>query len=356
MGRWRAGVLAASLSLSLALVPEHPAEAAVTIIVSGLEKQIYLPAILTEKLGYFADEGLDVRLVSATAGVEAQNELLTGAAQGVVGFYDHTIMLQGRGNYVVSLVQFSRSPGEMELVSEQAGGQITSVAELKGRRLGVVGLGSSTDFLTRYIAQLNGLKFGDYRLVPIEAGNQFIDAMRQGRIDAGMTSDPTAGRLLHGAGARILVDLRTPESTRAAIGGCYPGAAFYVQTSWLATHRTEAQKLVKAFVRTMRYMAGHSAADIANTLPADFFEGDKALYVELLAESKAMFTTDGRMPAGCPESTLKVLSALNKSLRSKEIDLHQTYTGEFIDLAEKTLATPEDPTQKYFNDQAPMGQ
>ncbi|MDR3437787.1 ABC transporter substrate-binding protein [Telmatospirillum sp.] len=325
----------------LSVFPMNAASAAITIIVSGLEKQIYLPAILTERLGYFADEGLNVRLISATAGVEAQNELLTGAAQGVVGFYDHTIVLQGRGNYVISLVQFSQAPGEMELVAEQSADRITSPSDLKGRRLGVVGLGSSTDFLTRYIALLNGLKFGDYRLVPIEAGNQFIDAMMQGKIEAGMTSDPTAGRLLKSGNAKILVDLRTPESTRAVIGGCYPGAAFYVQTSWLAAHKEEAQKLTTAFVRTMRYMAAHSAAEIADNLPDDYFEGNKSLYVERLAESKTMFTVDGRMPAGCPETTLKVLSSFSKSLREKEIDLNKTYTGKFIDIAETSLLNSE---------------
>ncbi|WP_199175851.1 ABC transporter substrate-binding protein [Telmatospirillum siberiense] len=333
-------VLALIVAGGLSIVPVE-ASTPITIIVSGLEKQIYLPAILAERLGYFADEGLDVRLLNATAGVEAQNELLTGAAQGVVGFYDHTIALQGRGNYVVSLVQFARAPGEVELVAEPLAERITSASQLKGLRLGVAGLGSSTDFLTRYIAHLNGLKFGDYRMIPFEAGNRFIEAMKQGKIDAGMTTEPTAGRLLKTTGAKVLIDLRTPESTWAVIGGCYPGAAFYVRASWLSAHREEAGKLAMAFVRAMHYIAAHGAAEIADQLPNDYFEGDKPLYVERLSESKAMFTADGRMPSGCPETTLKVLSSFSKALREKEIDLRQTYTTEFVDAAEKTLAASE---------------
>ncbi len=348
MSRRHLRFFAAMAVVYLSIAPANVAAATMTIIVSGMEKQIYLPAILTERLGYFVDEGLDVRLVSATAGIEAQNELLTGAAQGVVGFYDHTIVLQGRGNYVVSLVQFGQAPGEMELVSEQSAKVITSPAQLKGHRLGIVGLGSSTDFLTRYIAHLNGLKFGDYRMAPVEAGNSFINAMKEGKIDAGMTSDPTAGRLLKSAGAKILVDLRTPESTKAALGGCYPGAAFYMYASWLATHREEAQKLATAFVKTMRYMASHSAAEIAANLPDDYFEGDKPLYIERLAESKAMFTADGRMPMGCPETTLKVLSSFSTALTENKIDLRQTYTTEFVDAAQKILDLPEDSAQKYL--------
>ena len=43
----------------------------ITIIVGGIEKQIYLPVVLTQQLGYFKDEGLDVELLNTRAGVEA---------------------------------------------------------------------------------------------------------------------------------------------------------------------------------------------------------------------------------------------------------------------------------------------
>lgn len=332
----RVGVLAASL------IPTVTASAAekITIIVSGMEKQIYLPAKLTERLGYFEDEGLNVKLVNAETGIEALNELLTGAAQAAVGFYDHTIALQARGYYVIALVQFGQAPGEVEIVSEKYAKQITSPVDLRGHHLGVAGLGSSTDFLTRYIGYLYGLKFGDYKLVPIEAGDSFIGAMKQGTIAAGMTTEPTVGRLLRNEGAKILVDLRTPESTNAVFGGCYPGAALYVQSDWLASHRDEAERLVQAFVKTMRYVSTHSAAEIAEALPEQYFEGDKAFYIERLAEEKQMFTVDGRMPASCPEAALKVLSSFSKNLQDKQIDLAKTYTNALVDAAVRNLDQP----------------
>ncbi|MTK62989.1 MAG: ABC transporter substrate-binding protein, partial [Methanobacterium sp.] len=287
-----------------------------------------------------ADQGLDGRRANATTGVEAQNELLSGAAQAVVGFYDHTIALQVRGNYVVSLVQFARAPGEMEIVSGQYADRIGSAADLKGLRLGVAGLGSSTDFLTRSIATRNGLRNGDYTLVPIEAGDSFIDAMAQGRIAAGMTTEPTAGQILKTTGAKILIDLRPPEATAAAFGGCYPGATLYVQSSWLATRPEAAQRLVTAFVKTMRFIASHDAAEIASHLPEDYFDGDRALYVERLRQGMGMFTTDGRMPAGCPEMTLEVLRSFSPKLKNRPVDLSQTYTTSLVDAALATLDAP----------------
>ena len=48
----------------------------VSIMIGGIEKQIYLPAVLAEKLGYFDTEGLNVTLLSEPAGVEAADEML----------------------------------------------------------------------------------------------------------------------------------------------------------------------------------------------------------------------------------------------------------------------------------------
>jgi NitT/TauT family transport system substrate-binding protein len=63
----------------------------VSIMVGGLEKQIYLPFKLTEILGYFKDEGLEVELLNEPSGVDAEDEMLAGAVQGVGGFYDHCV-------------------------------------------------------------------------------------------------------------------------------------------------------------------------------------------------------------------------------------------------------------------------
>ena len=43
----------------------------VSLMVGGYAKQIYLSSKLTEALGYFKDEGLDVELLNAPAGVDA---------------------------------------------------------------------------------------------------------------------------------------------------------------------------------------------------------------------------------------------------------------------------------------------
>ena len=47
------------------------------------------------------------------------------------------------------------------------------------------------------------------------AGDTFIAAIQQGKIDAGMTTEPTISRLVKSGDAKVLVDLRTPDDARA---------------------------------------------------------------------------------------------------------------------------------------------
>src|SRR3954454_46319 len=176
----------------------------VKIMVGGLDKVIYLPATLTQRLGYFDSEGLDVELLSEPAGVQAETALVSGQVQGAVGFYDHTLDLQVKGKDVESVVQFSHAPGEVEIVSNKAAGDITSPKDFKGKKLGVTGLGSSTDFLTKYLAVKNGVKVSDCTPVAVGAGPTFISALQQGSIQAGMTTDPTVATILDKKACKVL--------------------------------------------------------------------------------------------------------------------------------------------------------
>ncbi|WP_328552998.1 MULTISPECIES: ABC transporter substrate-binding protein [unclassified Streptomyces] len=302
----------------------------VKIMVGGLDKVIYLPAMLTQRLGYFQDEGLDVQLLSEPAGVQAETALVSGQVQGAVGFYDHTLDLQTKGKSVESVVQFSHAPGEVEIVSDKREGDIASPKDFKGRKLGITGLGSSTDFLTKYLAVKNGVKVSEFTPVAVGAGPTFVSALQQGAIDGGMTTDPTVATVIEKKLGKVLIDMRTPEGSQKALGGPYPSSSLYMQTDWVNGHKETVQKLANAFVKTLRWMAAHSAADIAAKMPADYSQGDKTLYARAIQSTLPMFTEDGVMPQDGPETVEKVLKAFNTNIKNAHVDLDKTYTTEFV--------------------------
>jgi NitT/TauT family transport system substrate-binding protein len=301
----------------------------VRLMVGGVEKQIYLPVKLAQQLGYFEEQGIAVELATEPSGINAEDELLAGAVQGVVGFYDHTIDLQARGRAVQSVLQLLEVPGEVVVITPRMADKIKSPADFGGARFGITGLGSSTNFLMQYLAVSNGVRPGALKVVPVGSGDTFIDAIRRGQVDGGMTTEPTVSRLLAGGDAQILIDLRVAAQSQRIFGGPYPSSCLYMQTAWIDSHRPQVQKLVNAVVKALHYIRTHSAAEIAAHMPAAFYAGDKALYIRALAAGKAMYSADGIMPPAGPPTVLKVLSAVAPAVRTKTINLSATYTTEF---------------------------
>ena len=230
-------LLATAATLVLAACAATPAaNPKVKIMVGGLNKHIYAPAMLAQQLGYFKDACVDVELLDEAAGQSAEEAMLAGQVDGVVGFYDHTIDLQGLGKKTMSVVQFAHAPGEAEMLSSKHP-EVKSPANFGGIPLGVTSFGSSTDLLTRYLATSNGVALDKVQTVPVGAGNTFIAALQQDKIFAGMTTDPTISRLLKTGEATVLVDMRTVEATQKSLGVLYPASCLYMQTSWIEKNK-----------------------------------------------------------------------------------------------------------------------
>jgi NitT/TauT family transport system substrate-binding protein len=261
--------------------------------------------------------------------------MLAGQVDGVVGFYDHNIDLQAKGQSTESVVSMLQVPGEVELCRSDLKGQITSPADWSGRHLGITDLGSSTDFLTQYLAEKNGVSTKDIHEIGVQAGPTFIAAMDHKTIDCGMTTEPTVSQLLDAGKAYVIVDTRTAAGAKAALGGLYPATSLYMTTSYVDSHKDTVQKLADVFVKTLKWIHTHSAAQISAQMPSDYYAGvGKAAYIKALQNEKGMYNPTGTMPAGGPKTCLAVLQA-NTDVKGKTIDLSKTYTNEFVQAATK---------------------
>lgn len=311
----------------------------VKIMIGGLSKVIYLPGQLAQSLGEFQKQGLDVELFDQPSGANAETSLLAGEVQAVVGFYDHTIDLQAKNQCLTSVVQFANVPGEAEMVATAKAGEIRSGSDFRGRSLGVTSLGSSTDFLTKALAQRGGVAPSEYTPVKVGAGQTFISGLQQGSVDAGMTTDPTIAQLTETGQAEILYDMRTVEGTKAALGGLYPASSLYMSCAIVERHPDVVQKLATAFVGALRWLSTHTPEQVAEVMPASFAGGDPALYLKSLRDSLPMFTADGRMDPEGARNVLSVLTASSVNVRAHQdrIDLTRTYITRFVAEAARSL-------------------
>ena len=115
-----------------------------------------------------------------------------------------------------------------------------------------------------------------------------------------------------------------------------PAASRARPEAWVDADQDTVQKVVDALVATMHYIDTHSAADIADHLPADFVSNDlvtKADYIKALDQDKGQFLPDGMMPADGPATVLQIEKDAGKVTGT--IDLTKTYTNDFVIAANK---------------------
>src|SRR3954454_19699221 len=80
------------------------------IAVGGKAAFYYLPLTISEQLGYFKAEGLDVEISDFAGGAKALQALMGNSADVVSGAYEHTINMQARNQYIEAFVLMGRAP------------------------------------------------------------------------------------------------------------------------------------------------------------------------------------------------------------------------------------------------------
>ncbi|WP_144143522.1 ABC transporter substrate-binding protein [Paraburkholderia sp. BCC1884] len=327
-----AGSTTRALACMIGLCLAHAGSAQpIQLMTGGDGKLIYLPAILADQLGYFRREGLEVRLLSAPAGIDTSTELIAGAIVGALGFYDHTIELQSHGMDVQSVVVLNESAGLVELGRRDSGMQ--SMADARGRRLAVTGFGSSTFYLTRFLAAREGVAADAYTLVPVATGAAFEKAITERSVDAGMVEEPTATLMMSRLPVQPLVDMRSVADTRTQLGGPYAGACLYLRREWIDAHHDETTRLVRAMVDALHFIQSHSAREIAAVVPASLKGGEASIYLQALAMTRPTYSATGKMPAGAPSTVLSVLAHVDPDVSARHVDIARTYTDRFVDAA-----------------------
>ncbi len=307
----------------------------VTLMVGGIDKQIYLPYQLAQDLGFYQKYGVNVQLsTEQNGGVGAETAMVSGQVDMAGAWYVHTIDFQAKGKDVVDVVQLSGAPGEREMCAKTSG--ITTPAGWKGKNLGVTDIGSGTDNLTLYLAARYHLTSKEINRVAVGAGPTFVAALQHDRIACGMTTQPTVGAIeKQGIGSSV-INLATTSGAQQWLGGAYPAAGVLARADWVASHQAVVQKVVDALVATMHWIGTHSAADIASAMPAAFVSNGlttKADYIAELAQDKGQFLPDGMMPSSGPATVLAIEKFIGNVTGS--INLATTYTNQYAIAANK---------------------
>jgi NitT/TauT family transport system substrate-binding protein len=325
--KWLTGI---ALALVVSLAHAQIEKKDVHIAVGGKSALYYLPLTITERLGYFKDEGLNVRISDFAGGTRSLEAVVGGSADVVSGSYEHTINMQSKKIHFQAFVLAGASPQISIGIAAAKAASYKGPKDLKGLRVGVSAPGSSTNMVVNYFIAQGGLKPSDISVIGIGAGSTVIAAIEQGRVDVVSQTDPAVTILEKEGKIKVIAETRTPEGTEKLFGGPMPAASLYSPVEFIRKNPNTVQALTNAMVRTLVWMQEASPQQILNTVPEEYLLGNKAMYLFAYNNVKTAYSKDGLFSEAGAKTTLKTLSTFNPAIKPAEIKLAETYTNEFV--------------------------
>ncbi|ACC70144.1 ABC transporter substrate-binding protein [Paraburkholderia phymatum] len=308
----------------------------VAIAVGGKNLFYYLPLTIAERRNFFKDEGLDVDISDFAGGSQALKAAVGGSADVVSGAFEHTLLLQAKNQSFREFVLQGRAPQIVLAVSKKTMPNYKSIADLKGKKIGVTAPGSSTSIMASFVLAKAGLTAKDVSFIGVGAGAGAIAALQSGQVDALANLDPVMTKLERSGEIRVVSDTRTLNDTRAVFGGNMPAGCLYASQSFISKNPNTTQALTNAMVRALKWLQTATGTELINTVPEAYLLGDRALYLDSWQHVKEAMSPDGLMPADGPATSLKTLQAFDETVKGKPIDLSKTWTNDFV---KKALAT-----------------
>lgn len=321
------GSMAAAALPQLAQALEKPK---LTIAVGGKNLFYYLPLTIAEQLGYFKAEGLDVTIVDFAGGSRALQAVVGGSADVVSGAFEHTINMQFKGQPMRAFVLQGAAPQIVLGVNPKTLPNFKSVADLKGKKIGVTAPGSSTNVLANFVLAKAGLKPSDVSFVGVGAGSGAVAAMRAGQIDAMSNLDPVITLLTRSGDMKIVTDTRNMAEAEKVFGGPMPAGCLYAPQPFLDKHPHTAQALANAMVRANKWIQQAGGGDIIKAVPESYLLGDRAVYIEGFLAAKQAMSADGSFPAKGPETAFRALASVDDKLAAAKLNLNAVYTNDFV--------------------------
>ena len=259
------------------------------VIADPSRQESWMPVYLASALGFFREEGLDVRFVSYQGGPLVIASLLAGDSQFALIGYEQVLKTYEKGKSTKMIAATSaRHP--WCLIS---GPGIKTVADLKGKRLGAGMPGSSLRGFVRACVRYGGLdQDKDVSYIDLMRGSE-VAALNKGDVAALFAFGSLKYQLLE-HGGKMLVDLSNPVTHNKVLGSdSYPLYVVQVTDQFIKEKPETVQHFMNAVVRAMAWENKHKAQEIAEKVAPLFPASEKNVFPKVVADTMLTISRDG---------------------------------------------------------------
>ena len=310
---------------------------AITLAVGGKTLIAYLPLTIAERLGLFEKEGLKVEINDFQGGSRALQSVVAGSADVTCGAYEHTILTRVKGVGIKTVALQNNSFGAVIALPTEKAKSYRSPKDLAGLKIGVTAPGSASSLAVALLLAKDGLTLDKVSIIGIGGGASAVAAMKSGQIEAISNFDPSILILESEGIITPVVDTRTEKGLDYLYGGPFAGSSFYMRDDFIAKNPNTTQAFVNAIAGATRWLRMASVDQIVDTVPAEYYGGDKSRYARMIALNRPAFSKDARIEMAMAERTYRALAAHEELLKSARIDLKDTFDNSFVDKANAAL-------------------
>jgi NitT/TauT family transport system substrate-binding protein len=301
----------------------------VTLAVGGKNLLYYLPLTIAESLGYFKAEGLEVTINDFAGGAQSLRALVGGSVDVVSGAFEHTVNMQAKGQKLRAFVLMGRAPQIVLGINPKTMPNFKTVADLKGKKIGVTAPGSSTNVMANFVLGKAGVKPSEVSFIGVGASSGAVAALRSGQIDALSNLDPVITLLQRSGDLKIVSDTRVVAEADKVFGGPMPAACLYARSEFVDKNPATVQALANAIVRADKWIQGAGPGDIIKAVPETYLLGDRAVYIDAFLAAKGALSADGLFPEKGPDTAYRALASIDPEIAAAKLDLAAVYTNEF---------------------------
>ena len=200
----------------------------------GAISGVMSPIWVAQEEGLFKKHGLDIELIHIASTSKAIQSMVSGEIQFTTADALNSIQAVSAGADVVMVCE-----GVNRFVfSIMARADLKRVAELKGKKIGITRLGSSTHTAVLYVVNKAGLGANDYTLLQLGEVPNILTTLLAAQIDAGALSPPTNSRAKK-AGLHELVNLGVD-------GPEYPSTVIASTRAYVKANPDNTRRMVRA--------------------------------------------------------------------------------------------------------------
>ena len=326
--------ITAAATAACAVAPSFASAAektSVTIAVGGKNLYYYLPMAIADWMGFFKDEGLDVKVVDFQGGSRSLQAVIGGSADVVSGAFEHTLSMQTKRQAMRAFVLQDRAPQVVMAVNNRKMKDYKSLADLKGKRIGVTAPGSSSHVIANYVLATAGIRPNEVSVIGIGSGAGAIAAVRSGQVDAFVGLDPVITTLEKDNLITIVADTRNVAESDKLFGGPMVAGCLYAPEAFIRENPVTVQKLVNAVVRADRWLASATPEELVTHVPKQAFLGNREIYIEGFLKNRPAFSPNGRFPDGCARIAAEAVSSVRPDLKDFAFDYGAAFTNAFVD-------------------------